>query len=63
MSAILDRRARQHFDELSDEEKRQAIYNLADFGHGEYTIASASGISIEAVRQVLAERSDDVEAL
>ena len=49
--------ARQHFDTLDRDDKIQAIYRMADAGHGDYTIATAAGLSVEMVREVLAARN------
>lgn len=51
-----DKAARQHFDALSRVEKIQAICRLADFGHSDYSIATATKLSVEMIRKILAER-------
>lgn len=53
-----DRRARQHWHELTAAEKRTAVWNMRDFGYGDHVIASATGLSVEAVREILAERRE-----
>ncbi|MEX0709143.1 MAG: hypothetical protein WD078_14355 [Woeseia sp.] len=55
MSAILDRRTRAHWHELTEGEKRQAVRKFAATWPP-CTIAAACGLSIEAVRVILAER-------
>ena len=49
--------ARQHFDALSRDEKTQAICRMADTGYSDYSIATATRLSVEMIRQVLAARS------
>ena len=51
-----DKAARLHFYALSRDEKRQAICRLADTGYSDYSIASATRLSAEMVRQILAKR-------
>jgi hypothetical protein len=48
--------ARLHFTTLSPAEQAAAIRRLAASGQGEHTIAHATGLSVEMVRRVLAER-------
>ena len=51
-----DKAARQHFDALGPDAKVQAICRMADSGYSDYSIATATKLSVEMVRQVLAER-------
>ena len=55
MSGPLRRRARQHWHELTEAEKRAAVRNMALFGHSPATISAATGLSIEAIRAILGE--------
>ena len=48
--------ARQHLNALSRGEKIQAICRLADIGHSDYSIATATKLSVEMIRQILAKR-------
>ena len=48
--------ARQHFDALSRDERIQAIWRMANTGHSDYSIASATELSVEMVRQILVKR-------
>ena len=50
-----DKAARQHFNALSRDEKRQAICRLADTGYSDYLIATATKLSVEMIRQILAK--------
>ena len=54
----LDRRARQHWHELTDDEKREAVINMHEFGYSVYVIACACGVSAEQIRHILAERRE-----
>ena len=45
------------FDALTRDEQKQAIFDLADEGFGDYGIAAATKLSVEQVRQILAERN------
>ena len=45
--------ARLHFSTLTHEEKTAAIRRLAASGQGVYTIAAATGLSVEQVRRIL----------
>ncbi|MEX2122384.1 MAG: hypothetical protein WD795_00695 [Woeseia sp.] len=58
MNAETTRRAREHFDSLTRAEVAEAVADMMALGFGEYTCASATGLSIEAVRQILAERRE-----
>ena len=51
-----DKAARQHFDALSRDEEIQAICRMADTGYSDYSIATATKLSVEMVRQILAKR-------
>jgi hypothetical protein len=53
--AELDHRARQHFKALRREEVAAAIRRMAREGFSDYCIVSATQLSVEAVRQILAE--------
>ncbi len=46
--------ARQHFDALSRDGKFRPICGMANTGYSDHSIASASGLSVEMVRQILA---------
>jgi hypothetical protein len=46
--------ARMHFATLDQVEQAAAIRRLAAAGHGANTLAGATGLSVEAVNQVLA---------
>ena len=48
--------ARQHFDALSRDGKIRVICGMADTGSSDYSIASATRLSVEMVRQILAAR-------
>ena len=48
--------ARQHFDVLSRDGKIRAICGMADTGYSDYSIANATTLSVEMVRQILAAR-------
>jgi hypothetical protein len=58
IGGVLDGAAlgRLHFHALSSDEQRAAIRKMADAGDGDHTIASATGLSVEFIRQILAER-------
>ena len=47
---------RLQFFALSRDEKRQAICRLADTGYSDYLIATATKLSVEMIRQILANR-------
>jgi hypothetical protein len=49
--------ARLHFYSLDREEQAAAIRRLAATGMGDHGIADASGLSVEMVRQILAEQA------
>ena len=51
-----DQAARQHFDALSRSEKIEAIYRMADNGYGDFSIATATKLNVEMVRQILGKR-------
>ena len=48
--------ARKHFNALNCDEKIQAICRMADTGYSDYSIATATKLSVEMVRQILAKR-------
>ncbi len=48
--------ARKHYDALSRSEEIQAIYRMADSGYSASSIATATKLSVEMVRQILAKR-------
>ena len=48
--------ARRHFDSLTEAERVAAIRNMAAMGFGEYALASATGLSVEAVKALLSEK-------
>ena len=48
--------ARQHFDALSRDEKIKAIYRMSVTGFADYSIATATKLSVEMVRAILAKR-------
>jgi hypothetical protein len=56
VSALLDARSREHFETLSQDEQRAAIYDLCDRGYSDHTVAHATRLSLEQVRQVLGDR-------
>jgi bacterioferritin-associated ferredoxin len=58
MSALLNKKAHQHWQELTDDEKRQTVADMSAI-HSTYTIAAACGMSVEAVRQLLKESEGD----
>jgi len=45
--------ARLHFHALSREEQAEAIRGMAASGQGEYTIARATGLAVEQIRNML----------
>lgn len=47
-----------YFAMLSRDEQRAAIRRLANSGMSDYTIASITSISVEMVRNILAERCE-----
>ena len=51
-----DKATRRHFNALSTEEKIQAICRLADTGYSDYSIATATQLSVEMIRHILAKR-------
>lgn len=55
----LERRRRQHWFSLTQAEQAAAVRRMADAGHGDYTIASASGLAVEQVRRILGEREPE----
>ncbi len=56
MKPLLRERELRHFMLLDENERRRAIHRLADSGFSDYAIASASALSVEMVRKVLADR-------
>lgn len=52
---VHDSQSRRHFDALTREEMEDAIRSMVAMGFGEYVLASATGLSVEAIRAVLAE--------
>jgi DNA-binding CsgD family transcriptional regulator len=46
-----------YFQLLSHDEQRAAIHRLANSGMSDYTIAAATGLSVEMVRVILGERT------
>lgn len=53
--------ARMHFHALDREEQAAAIRRLAASGQGDHTIAHATGLSVEAVRQLLTAVPEAIE--
>jgi len=51
-----DKAARRHFNALSRDQKMQAIFRMADVGNSDYLIATATKLSVEMIRQILAKR-------
>jgi hypothetical protein len=51
--------SRMHFHSLDHAEQAAAIRRLAALGQSELTIAAATGLSVEAIRQVLAPQSQE----
>lgn len=47
--------AQHHFHAMPHDQQTQAIRRLAVAGHGDHTIARATGLSVEMVRRLLAE--------
>jgi hypothetical protein len=47
--------SRLHFHALDREQQAAAIRRLADAGHGDHTIAQATGLSAEQIRRVVAD--------
>lgn len=56
MSADNPEREMRHFDLLSRDEQRAAIQRLATSGMSDYSIASATKLSVEMVRAILGEQ-------
>jgi hypothetical protein len=54
--------SRLHFNVLDKEAKAAAIRRLAATGQTDATIATATGLSIEMVRRILADRTPSAEA-
>jgi hypothetical protein len=52
-----EQRARQHYDDLTADEKIEAVCRMADSGYGDYSIASATGLAVEQIRRILGERA------
>jgi hypothetical protein len=52
---ITERARMLYFELLEPEQQAQAIRRLAAMGQSEFTIASATGMAVEAIRTVLAE--------
>jgi hypothetical protein len=50
--------SRLHFHTLDREQQADAIRRLAADGQGDRTIAQATGLSVEQVRRVLADRRE-----
>lgn len=46
-----------HFRILSREQQAEAIRRQAVCGHGEHTIARATGLSVEQIRHILGEQA------
>ena len=51
-----EKAARQHFVVLTRDEKIQAIYRMAVTGYADYSIATATRLSVEMVRHILGKR-------
>lgn len=51
-----DNDARKHFDALSRDAKADAVRRMANDGHSDYAIAHATGVAVEQVRAILAEK-------
>jgi hypothetical protein len=45
-----------HFASLNRDQQARAIRHMANSGHRELTIASATGLSVEFVRRVIGDR-------
>lgn len=58
IGGVLDQAAlaRLHFNVLDPEQQAQAIGRMATSGHGPETISRATGISVEAIRALLANQ-------
>jgi hypothetical protein len=44
---------------LNAEEQREAIHRLARSGMGDYSIASATRLSVEQIRKIIAEKNSE----
>jgi hypothetical protein len=53
-----EQRARQHWHELTPEQKREAVLDLIDSGMGEYAVSGATGLSIEQIRGIVGDRRE-----
>lgn len=56
MNSLTQKAEREHFDTLRPEEKVNAIYRMTDTGYTASTIATATKLSVEMVRQILVKR-------
>lgn len=54
--ASLNELSRAHWQELTREEQAKAVCDLIDAGHTEHTVAHATGLSVEMVRQIVSAR-------
>lgn len=61
MTAVRRDRELHHFLLLDHEEQVAAIQRLARSGMGDYTIAAATGLSVEAIRRIIGERKPSCE--
>ena len=57
MTAARRDRELHHFLLLDHDEQVAAIQGLARSGMGDYTIAAATGLSVEAIRRIIGERN------
>jgi hypothetical protein len=53
-----EQRARAEFDRLTREEVSDAIADMKAMGFSDHTIAQATGLACEMVRQILGERRE-----
>jgi hypothetical protein len=58
MSTERDDAARKHWLALTPDEQKRAICDMAAMGATDYTIAAATQLAVEQVRQVLGDRRD-----
>lgn len=57
-SMSYDLQAHHHFHAMPHDQQVQAIRRLAAAGQGDQTIARATGLSVEQIRRLMAERTD-----
>lgn len=52
---------RQHYHALSREQRELAIRGMRADGHSDHTIAHATGLAVEQIRQLIGERKGGAE--